>query len=257
MITTPSILLAAALASGSVNAGVVRTGSGSVEWTPLIVAPILAAPFRADAPICVASGAALGTRGEVVTFTRAGTKACETLTCQANELCITSSGATLTTGENLSFASPGAGNRYDRWCVCVEGEATGRSWSSASLVLWEIGPTNGGANSTQLLALSTGALDFRVYDANATARQSNTFVHAYADGSTHKLAACDDAGVLNLYSDGVLVATSNSGGTGVITSWPTPVYVGRRPNAGTEWVGALRDLRVVPTANHTACGPGF
>lgn len=218
---------------------------------------LLAFPF--NQPGCYPTSAVLGAAGtatRTIAFTRTGTKSCGALTCQADELCVTASGATSSTGESLTVTPTFAATwQPPGWCVCVTAEATGRSWSSASLALWSIG-ANGAANSAQLLALNTSILDFRVYDASATVRQSNSYVHSFADGSTHRIAACDDAGVLFLYSDGTQVATKNTGGTGLISSWPSTFYVGKR-STGIEWVGALRDVRLIRTADHTKCGAGF
>lgn len=250
-----AVLLAVSL--GSADSPLARPQTGSVV-TPIRPAPVwMSFPFEVQG--CWPTGSLLGaqgTRQRVIAFSRASTQTCGSLTCQVDELCVTASGASNNTNYAITATIPWSGAiDVTSWCVCVNAEATGRSWSSASLAIWSMG-TNGAANTAQLLALNTGILDARVYDASGVVRQSNSYVHGYADGSAHKIAVCSDKGSLGVYSDGSLVASKATGGTGLITSWPSTFYIGKR-STGLEWIGGMKGVRIVASPDHALCGAGF
>lgn len=254
------VALVMILAASGAGKTTVREQPGRMVALPPSVR-LAAFPFAT--PGCYPSGSVLGMAGETPTFTRAGTQACAGVgTCQANELCVTSGGAVLSASTAMSWpvSWSGPGSQQGvfplHWCVCVTAEPTGLSWSAGSgMTLWSIG-ANGGASTTQLLAQNNGALSFRVYDYNAVARTGVSWTHGYADGSRHSIAGCYYEGTLTLYSDGSPVGTTSTGGNGIIAIWPTPLYFGAR-STGLQWVGALKDFKIIKSADHARCGAGY
>jgi hypothetical protein len=207
-------------------------------------APGPAARFKFDVPGCYPSGSVLGTKGQTITFTRAGTKACAGVgTCQANELCVTADGAVVATGEDLIVSNPLSGS-VGPWCVVGTWKPSG-AWAFDYRGMWDSGAsyTVNWANATLSVA---GTQFFAAFDASGGAGRWLNYAPALTDSSAHTFAFERSAASLAVYVDGAL-ASVTAGGTGTWTNaLASTIRIGGRFD-GLQFGGAVKDFKVCPT----------
>jgi hypothetical protein len=116
----------------------------------------------------------------------------------------------------------------NKWCHSATVTAgNGRAWTVVDAYLWGMG-ASAAANTARLRATSGGTLVFDVYDSGATIKTWTTGAHSWTAGSTHRVTACNNAGAMSVYSDGVVLSGSTSGaGTGILSATATPLYIGQ------------------------------
>jgi hypothetical protein len=136
------------------------------------------------------------------------------------------------------------------WCVGVTATpGGGRAWSKASSSAGLLGVNNFGAANSMVLYTNGGTLAMQLYDSAAAVR-SWSASYAPAAGSTHRIVACNAAGTLGIYADGVAVGSALSMvGTGLWNA--TGVLNIGNPDAGS-WDGSLSNVRVYPNQTYRA-----
>jgi hypothetical protein len=139
---------------------------------------------------------------------------------------------------------PALGNK---WCVSVT--ATAQTFNAASRGLWTTG-TAAAANSSTFWVTSGNALAFSLWDSSGVARTAAP-ASTPSDSAAHRVTACNNSGTLTACVDGVAGTPVSTGGTGLWTSTPATIDLGRRA-ATLEWAGSLSGLRLCKGA--TRCG---
>jgi lysophospholipase L1-like esterase len=131
------------------------------------------------------------------------------------------SGPATVVSEGVTLTNPA------KWCVGVTAQASG-NWEAGTRPLLEAGPY-GGNNSFVLYAddSAPGYSSFYVWDLHGDYSRARIYPGTTGSGGVHQYVACDIAGALSIYIDGVIQATTNDGpGTGVFSAFPTPIKEG-------------------------------
>jgi hypothetical protein len=204
--------------------------------------------LRFNVPGCYPSGSAMGARGEVVTFSRAGTKACGAATCQANEFCVGAGGIEVDTGERPTVPLPLISGD---WCFGADATTARASVLMTSGFGHVLTVGSFAAANTAALFASTTYVSHDTAD-GAAARKQTSITSGW--GATHRIMACNASGTVTLYRDGASVGGAPTGaGTGVVT--PSGLlYIGNNPGNTAPFGGSLKNVVICKTANPAKCG---
>jgi hypothetical protein len=225
-------------------------GGQAQAWDPHVLkapGPVLRIPF--NVPGCYPSGSTLGSKGQVLTFTRAGTQSCtvggSAVTCQANEACVEDGGRLVVpSGATVSFAWPAVPGPGP-WCVAVTLTASGRAWALDYPTVLGVGAW-GGANSAKVYNASDAAFYVDVYDGTTTAKSGGFYPGALTNNSEHRLAFGVTNGALRARLDSGAVESIGTWGTGTGT-WaaaPTTLYLVSQSTAASAHAWKVSDVRV-------------
>jgi hypothetical protein len=227
-----AILAALSLASNASGKTLVRAQQGTMV-------PVTTSTVRAYLPFgipgCYPSGSSMG-KGGTITFARAGTEVCTGVgTCQANELCVDSSGASLGTGKTLSIAFPFPAIPA-QFCIVGTFQPPG-AWSG-DWVLFAAG-SYGSANSAGVNVYTNGNVYGAIYGGDGSVSAPGTAVPSPGESDTVGVSL--SAGVPTLITRGTTI------GPGTAKTWsalPATLTIGSDGSGARFFAGHLRDFKV-------------
>jgi hypothetical protein len=101
------------------------------------------------------------------------------------------------------------------------------------------------------LSVAGATMSFQTYD-NAGGNKGVTWTHGLGATKTpQRLVACDAAGTIALYANGVSVGAAGGAGTSLFTATPTPLQIGEQNNAQL-WDGSITNVKVYPNQTFRA-----
>lgn len=195
------------------------------------------------------------TTGGTVTWTRSGTVSFFNVTANDHNPGFRTSrmhaaGVTVRRYERVSPANPVTASPACWALMGVTPFADG-SWARTT-VPFTVG-TYGAANSADLF-VSSGYLNFDTFDGVGAQKRIQHNIGHWADGSTHDIVACVDAGcAMTLWVDGFVAPLSSTSGSGACTTFGSPLTLGASSSPTYALGGYLSQVNVCKTANPGAC----
>ncbi len=171
---------------------------------------------------------------------------------RASSYIATTSAAVTRASDVVSITNPLTASIYCLDVTAVPGEGTAWNALHSNSPLFQLGTSNGGADSLQFYVEPDGEIACDVYDATATLKQAkgNT---ALTGTSAKRITCCSGgSGTPSIYVDGASQAVTASGaGTGTITTQSGTAYIGAFGvnGGGGQFGGYLKQVRIAKSAD--------
>jgi hypothetical protein len=144
------------------------------------------------------------------------------------------------------------------WCVTTVG--TQAKWQTGvARLFWSFGVSGDSSIWGSLFGNTSDNLTIREYEpgtGNFNQYETAATVNAWADGSTHTVTICSNAGTRTAAADGAAFGDMAliSGNAGAASQFRTPIYIGSRSGGDLSFNGYISRIRLCKSgANFARC----